>query len=103
MAAPSDSEYRAFVLDNEDNVVSRHDFTASSTASALETARQWVDGHDVEVWLRTHIVARLKHDTDRTATEQLVVDTIHRVQADQYWLDEVRREQEERAEKRKPK
>ena len=56
-------EYRAFLLDKSDHIVRRQDFEAENDASALETARQYVDGHDVEVWKRTHIIGRLKHSS----------------------------------------
>ena len=52
--------YRAFILDKNDHVFKRHDFEAENDTAALETARQYVDGHDVEVWKRTHIIGRLK-------------------------------------------
>ena len=54
------AEYRAFVLDKEDHIVRRHDFMAPNHDAALKHAQQYVDGHDVEVWQLTHIVARLK-------------------------------------------
>jgi hypothetical protein len=53
--------YRAYILDEDDHILKRHDFTAENAAAALEFACQYVDGHDVEVWLRAHIVGRLKH------------------------------------------
>ena len=59
MTGPRD--YRAFVLDKDDHIVKRHDFEAENDAAALEIARQYVDGHDVEVWQRSHIISRLKH------------------------------------------
>jgi hypothetical protein len=55
------SEYRAFLLDKNDRIVRRHDFEADGHSAALAHARQYVDGHDVEVWQRSHIVGRLKH------------------------------------------
>jgi hypothetical protein len=54
--------YRAYVLDSEDHIVNRHDFVAKSSTAALAFAARYVDGHDVEVWLRAHIIARLKHN-----------------------------------------
>jgi len=56
-------EYRAFLLDKNDHIVKRHDFEAENDTSALETARQYVDGHDVEVWKRSQILGRLKHSS----------------------------------------
>jgi hypothetical protein len=62
MDAPDKPAYRAYVLDKNDRIVTRHDFVADDTNAALEAAHQWVDGHDVEVWQDTHIIGRLKHD-----------------------------------------
>jgi hypothetical protein len=57
--APND--YRAYVLDKDDHILQRHDFFAENAAAALDFARQYVDGHDVEVWLRAQVIGRLKH------------------------------------------
>ena len=54
------SDYRAYVLDDDDHIIRRHEFEAGDSAAALEIARQYVDGHDVEVWQRSHIIGRLK-------------------------------------------
>jgi hypothetical protein len=55
------SEYRAFLLDKNDRIVRRYDFEAENHDTALNHAKQYVDGHDVEVWQRSYIVGRLKH------------------------------------------
>jgi hypothetical protein len=54
--------YRAYLLDDDDHIVKRQDFEAANDTAALETARQYVDGHDVEVWQSTRILSRLKHE-----------------------------------------
>lgn len=54
-------EYRAFLLDKNDRIVRRYDFEADGHDAALVHAKQYVDGHDVEVWQRSYIIARLKH------------------------------------------
>ncbi len=59
----SPAEYRAFLLDSEDHIVRRYDFDADNHDAALKHAKQYVDGHDVEVWQRSYIVGRLKHKT----------------------------------------
>ncbi len=59
---PSPTNYRAYVLNSEDHIINRHDFTAADLAAALAHAAQYVDGHDVEVWLRAHVIGRLKHE-----------------------------------------
>jgi hypothetical protein len=59
MTAPT--HYRAFVLDKDRHIMKRHDFEAANDDDALKHARQYVDGHDVEVWQLKRIVATLKH------------------------------------------
>lgn len=55
-------EYRAFVLDKKDHIVRRYDFEADGHEAALNHAKQYVDGHDVEVWHSTYVLGRLKHE-----------------------------------------
>ena len=55
-------DYRAYLLDDNDHIVKRHDFEAANDDAALKIARQYVDGHDVEVWQRQSFVRRLKHE-----------------------------------------
>jgi hypothetical protein len=55
--------YRAYVLDKDDHIIQRHEFDAESSDAAVMHARRYVVGHDVEVWLRTHIIARLTDET----------------------------------------
>jgi hypothetical protein len=59
---PADDDYRAYVLDEDDRIVTRHEFSAKDTTAALDFAARYVDGHDVEVWLRSHLIGRLKHE-----------------------------------------
>ena len=60
MAKPRN--YRAFILDKDNRIVKRHDFEANDGTSALEFARQYVNGHDVEVWRHMQIIGRLEHE-----------------------------------------
>jgi hypothetical protein len=43
-----------------DHIVSRHDFEADNHTAALELARQYLNGHDVEFWHSTYFLGRLK-------------------------------------------
>lgn len=54
------SDYRAFVLNAEGHVTKRHDFEADDDVQAVQIARQYVDGHDVEVWQRDRMIGKLK-------------------------------------------
>jgi hypothetical protein len=59
MTAPT--HYRTFVLDKDHHIMKRHDFEVANDDAALKHARQYVDGHEVEVWQLKRIVATLKH------------------------------------------
>ena len=52
-------DYRAYLIDSNDRVISRKDLVAPTDEAALETARQYADGTDVEVWQRARKVGRL--------------------------------------------
>jgi len=43
-------DYRAFVIGPDGHVTERYDFHAVDDAAAERHARQYVDGHDIEVW-----------------------------------------------------
>jgi hypothetical protein len=51
--------YRAYLIDKDDRVESFKPVEADSDEEALQAARQFVDGHDVEVWLLDRMVGRL--------------------------------------------
>jgi len=51
--------YRAYLIDKDDRVESFKPVEADSDNEALVAAKQFVDGHDVEVWLLDRMVGRL--------------------------------------------
>jgi hypothetical protein len=51
--------YRAYLIDENDRVVSYKAVEACSDAEALQAARQFVDGCDVEVWHLDRKIGRL--------------------------------------------
>jgi hypothetical protein len=53
--------YRAYLLDKEDHITAYRPIEADSDAEALEIAKQFVERHDVEVWLHDRKVGRLEH------------------------------------------
>jgi hypothetical protein len=55
------AEYRAYVRDQHDAIVGRHDLEAAHDEAAIAQARQYVDGHDVEIWQEGRMVVRLHH------------------------------------------
>jgi hypothetical protein len=52
-------DYRAYLIDRDDRVIARKDIVAPSDKAALEAARPYADGVDVEVWDHARKVGRL--------------------------------------------
>jgi len=54
-------EYRIYTL-NDRNKISGppQDITCENDQEAIQQAKQWLDGHDVEVWQGARVVVRLK-------------------------------------------
>jgi hypothetical protein len=52
--------YRAYLVDQNDRVVSFKPIDAETDEQAVTAARRFADGCDVEVWLLGRKVARLK-------------------------------------------
>lgn len=52
-------EYRAYVLGKNGRIMKRRDFEAADDKDALQHARQYVDGNDVEVWQLDRLVKLL--------------------------------------------
>jgi hypothetical protein len=53
--------YRAYLLDREGHIAAYKPIEANSDAEAMEIAKQFVHGCDVEVWLNDRKVGRLEH------------------------------------------
>ena len=51
--------YRAYLIDKDNRVHSYKPIDADGDEEVLEAAEQFVDGHDVEVWLLDRMVGRL--------------------------------------------
>jgi hypothetical protein len=55
------ADYRAYIFDQDDHIAAYRPIEAASDVEALEIAKQFVDGHDVEVWLHDRKIGRLEH------------------------------------------
>jgi hypothetical protein len=53
--------YRAYLIDGNDRVASYKSIDADTDSEALQVARQFVDGCDVEVWDRDRKIGRIAH------------------------------------------
>jgi hypothetical protein len=51
--------YRIYLIDKNDRVISRREMVAPTDEAALEAARQYLDDVDVEVWDHARKVGRL--------------------------------------------
>jgi hypothetical protein len=54
--------YRAYIIDRDDRVASYKPIEAETDAEALEAARQFVEGCDVEVWYLDRKIGRLERE-----------------------------------------
>jgi hypothetical protein len=55
--------YRAYLIDGDDRVASYKPIDADTDEEALEVARQFVDGCDVEVWDLDRKIGRLGRES----------------------------------------
>ena len=53
-------EYRAYCIGDDGHIVRSNQFVAANDEAAFEQARNFVNGHDVELWRGDRLVARLK-------------------------------------------
>ena len=54
--------YRVYLIDGDDRVASYKPIEAGTDADALDAARQFVGGCDVEVWLLDRKIGRLERE-----------------------------------------
>lgn len=54
-------EYRAYILDRKGHVQSRVDLICTDEGTAMQHAKQLVDGHDVELWQGDRKIAVFPH------------------------------------------
>jgi hypothetical protein len=52
-------DYRAYVLDDNGSIVNVRELEAPDDSEAVEQARKYVDGYDLEVWQRARKVKLL--------------------------------------------
>lgn len=54
-------DYRAYFVDEANHFIRCEAFESSDDTSAIEHAKQLMDGHDIELWSRRRLVVRLSH------------------------------------------
>jgi hypothetical protein len=62
VVSPEDNmaDYRAYLIDQNNRILSAKEIQADSDEEALEAAKQFVECFDVEVWCLDRKVGRLK-------------------------------------------
>jgi hypothetical protein len=53
-------DYRAYVMGPDGHIQGRFEFWSMDDETAKERAKQYVDGHDVELWHRAQKIAEFK-------------------------------------------
>jgi hypothetical protein len=55
------AHYRAYVIGSDGHFHAAHDLDSEDDVAAIEAARQYVNGSDVEVWQASRRLIRLDH------------------------------------------
>lgn len=53
--------YRVYVLGEDDHFINAIDLSCADDIAAIESAKQLIDGHDLELWQRDRRIARSAH------------------------------------------
>jgi hypothetical protein len=53
------AHYRAYILNREGRIMEAVDLDCADDDDATESAKQLVDGHDVELWRNARVVGKL--------------------------------------------
>ena len=56
--------YRVYVVGYDGKFQEAHSLDCADDEAAIEAAKQFVDGHDVEVWQQLRRITRLKHEPE---------------------------------------
>ena len=62
----------AYLIDDDGHIKSSRQFEAADDVRAINHARQWVDGRDVEVWQLDRMLAKLKRHKDKKRGLELI-------------------------------
>ena len=56
------ADYRAYIIGSDGHFYKSVVFYAPDDAAAIAAAKQFVDGHDVELWQRARMIAKFEHE-----------------------------------------
>ena len=57
-------DYRAYIIGRDGHIQGRFEFHCSDDEEAKEHTKQYVDGHDVELWHRDQRIAIYRHESN---------------------------------------
>jgi hypothetical protein len=52
------SDYRVYVVDDDDHIIDRIELDCADDSAAIEYAKQYINGRDIELWQRDRRIAR---------------------------------------------
>jgi hypothetical protein len=52
------TDYRVYVLGDDSHVMRRIELECADDNAAVESAKQYIDGHDIELWQRERRIAK---------------------------------------------
>jgi hypothetical protein len=58
------SDYRVYVLDNDDHITARVELDCADDSAAIEYAKQFVNGQDIELWQGDRRIAKLDRKSE---------------------------------------
>ena len=67
-------EYRAYILTNDRQIIDQHVYSAADDKTARAHAKQYVDGHDIEIWQLERWVGHLRRLTDHNVSGPSIED-----------------------------
>jgi hypothetical protein len=59
------SEYRAYVIGSDSHFIQVIELICPDDNAAIESAKQLIDGHDIELWQGDRIIAKFDREPDR--------------------------------------
>jgi hypothetical protein len=52
-------DYQVYIVDDDDRIVAHTDLDCTDDSVAIECAKQFVNGHDIELWQRDRRITKL--------------------------------------------
>ena len=56
--------YRVYVIGQDGHFIKSIDLSCADDSVAVETAKQLIDGHDLELWQRDRLIAKFPGERD---------------------------------------